>query len=236
MSFTENDSSLTSPHDADEWGQYRSLSTLSVIALLLGLCSALAFVSPLMFVVPLAAVAAALLAWKRIVSSDGNLSGSRLACAGLALAVLFASASLARVQFRDRIMRGQADSVAQQWLSFAAKGSAEQMLELMTKEASEKISPAAAPGQPTSFFGGMLASALLRQDPLVVGLKQQDGGVPRFRLQDAEVVTESNPPQAVFRYLADTGAEAPQTCLLVLKRYRASKAEYTWLIDSWAVE
>jgi len=230
-------------YDADEWGQYRSLSTLAVVAFVLGLCSVATFAGPLLVVVPLAAVATALLALKGIAASEGGLTGARLARWGLALAILFGVASVVQVEVRDRLLQRQADRVSQQWLSLGAQGRAEGMLQLMTQAAIDKIAPAIESGQPAPFFRGILASALMRQDPLVVRLQElpeaDRGG---FQLRDTSVSSASKPPQAVFRYVIGGSdvvsgpATEQQSCLLVLKRFRSADFEVIWLVDSWQLE
>jgi len=224
-------------YNADEWGQYRSLSTLAVVALVLGLCSVVAFASPLMGVVPLVAAATALLALKGISASEGGLSGARLARWGLALAILFGVASITRGKVAEMILQRQADRVGRQWLSMAAEGRAESMLELMTKDALDKISPAVEAGQPMPFFGEILASALIRQDPLVVELMElRKTGDIRFQLEDSGVIAASNPPQAFLRYATNSANSEPRFGSMVLKRFQASKTEEVWLVDSWEFE
>lgn len=225
-------------YNADELGQYRSLSTQAVIAFVLGICSVATFAGPLLVVVPLAAAATALLALKSIASSEGGLSGARLARWGLALAILFSVAAIARVKVRDTLLQRQADQVGRQWLSLAAEGRTEEMLEMMTKAAIDKVAPASGAAQ-LSFFGNVLGSAILRQDPLVVSLNElQETGQANIQLSDASVTDASMPPQAVFRYTmsgSDRSLEQKQ-CLLVLKRFRTSSINVIWLIDSWKLE
>jgi len=236
MSSIETNAYEASSYDADQWGQYRSLSTLAVVAFVLGLCSAAMFAGPLLVVVPLAAVATALLALKGIAASEGGLSGARLAWWGLAFAIVFSVASFARVQVRDQILQRQADQLGQQWLALAAEGRAEDMLQLMTRTAAEKLTPAVEPGQAMSFFGGILASALIRQDPLVVSLMElREGGENKLPIIDASIEIASKPPRAVFRY-AVSKADPQQTCLMVLKRFQAPGQEAVWLVDSWLLE
>ncbi len=224
-------------YDADELGQYRSLSTLSVVAFVLGLCSVLAFVSPLVLIVPLAAVAIALLALRGIVLSGGGLTGARLARTGLALAILFGVASLARVKARDYLLQRQAESVAREWLSLAAEGRAEDMLSMMTKSAATGLTLAVEPGEQMPFFGGILASALIRHDPLVAGLMQlrTDAGL-ELKLREADVFAKSRPPQTAFRYTAGVAGTNQLDCMLVLNRYEAPQQERIWLVDSWTLE
>lgn len=236
MSSVEPESFQASSHDADEWGQYRSLSSLAVVAFLLGVGSLLMFVSPLLMVVPLAAVATALLALKGIAASDGGLSGAKLAHWGLALAILCSVASYARVKFSDVLLQRQADRVARQWLALAADGNAESMLEMMSRGALEKLTPAVAPGQPMPFFGKILASALIRHDPVVLGMSKLQGGEGSLRLKLANVgLLKEDQLQASLRYVASNLKAEPVVCLLALKRL-TSLAGNVWQVDSWALE
>jgi hypothetical protein len=234
----EADSADASGYDADEWGQYRSLSTLSVVAFVLGLCSIVTFASPLMLVFPLAAAATALLALQGISASEGSLSGARLARWGMALAIVFGVASYARVQIRDLLMQRQAERVARQWLDLAADGKAETMMDLMSRAAVEKVSPSEQASQPApSFFSGMLASALLRQDPLVVGLSElRDAGEIRFRLADSQVIAAAKPPKTFLRFTAASSGAEQRECTMELKRFRATEEQRIWLVDSWELK
>lgn len=230
------DSNDTRGYDADELGEYRSLSTLAVVALGLGIGSALTFASPLMLVVPLAAVGAALLALRAIAASGGGLTGARLARLGLALAILFTVAAFARVKVRNMLLQAQVDRVGRQWLTLAAQSRSEEMLELMTRAAVDKVSPTESGNQPLSFFGGMFATAMMRQDPLVVSLSERlEDDTLRLRLTEAEVFAGAKPPQAAIRYAAGIAEEAVE-CLLVFKRFQASDQATVWLVDSWKLE
>jgi hypothetical protein len=66
--------------------QYRSLSALAVVAFLLGILSLLALLSPILWVVPLCAVAVGAIAL-RAIYQDSQKSGERLAKIGLLLAL-----------------------------------------------------------------------------------------------------------------------------------------------------
>jgi len=236
MSSLESESSTANDYDADEWGQYRSLSSLAVVAFLLGISSVLTFVSPLMVVVPLAAVATALLALKGIAASEGGLSGAKLARYGLVLAIVCGVAAFARVKVRDVLLQRQAASVARLWLSLAAEGDAESMLELMSREAVEKLSPAVEPGQPLPFFAKILSSALIRHDPLVLALSELQGGADPFRLKLEEAnLFGGDRNLASLKYVASNTKAQTQGCLLVLKRF-VSPTGNVWLVDSWSLE
>ena len=120
------------PRDVDELGQYRSLSTLAVMAFLLGLVSMLTFITPSLVVIPLTAMAVAALALTRIHSSAGALTGGWLARTGLVLAIVFAVAAFSRVSLRDHLSIQLAEAAARQWLSAVSTGQTEEALKMMT--------------------------------------------------------------------------------------------------------
>ena len=99
---------------------YRRLSSLAVVAFVLGLLSVTAFISPYFFIFPVAAIGACLAAFNAVQRSDGTLTGKRLAAAGLALAVALTAAAQTRVVVRDRIYRREAAAAAAQWLDLLA--------------------------------------------------------------------------------------------------------------------
>jgi hypothetical protein len=80
---------------------YRAVSGWAIAALLLGLASASAVAGPVLLVVPLAAIAVALVAMRRIGTSEGGLIGRNVALLGLLLAVLFAVAGTTRTLTRQ---------------------------------------------------------------------------------------------------------------------------------------
>lgn len=231
-------SSVPTAYDADELGQYRSLSTSAVISLLLGLCSVVVFASPLLVVVPLAAIALGILALLGIAKSEGGLTGGWLARCGLALAIFFAVGSFARLKVRDFTLLKQADRTAQQWLAHASKGQAEEMLEWTSQVAYQKISPTVEPGTPPSHFSGVLAGALLRNDPYVVSLQQQrESGDLNLAIADELIIAAGTAAPEAFLHYTAVGADADQESYGVkLKRYRLSAEEYIWLVDSWVLD
>ncbi len=224
--------------DADELGQYRSLSSLAVVSVVLGAFSALTFASPMLIVVPLAAAGTALLALRSIATSGGGLSGTRLALVGLTLAVMFGVAAFARVVVRDSLLERQVDQVCQQWLGLASDGQVDEMLVLMSKQAADRLKPAVEVAQPDSIFGGMLTSALMRQDPLVVALTTiSESGELKFEIRDSQILATISPAQAQVRYAVSTAeSDTSATCQIVLKRFRTGDNEFEWFVDGWTLE
>src|SRR5262245_13979700 len=68
---------------------YRAVAPLAILAVCLGLASALILTTPLLAVVPVAAIIVAAVALRTIRSSGGQLAGQVPAMAGLCLATFF---------------------------------------------------------------------------------------------------------------------------------------------------
>ena len=228
---------IDDPRNADELGQYRSLSTLAVVALLLGLCSPLAFVAPLLLAFPLVTIATAWLALARIRASGDCLTGRPLALAGIVLAVLFGVASLSHDYVRYSLSIRLANGAAQRWLSLVSGGRIDEALEVMTPEALMKLQPRpASRDAPQPPFQREQAVALLRDDPLAHALKPaREGAEVRFQPGGQECFwTEQNP--LVRGGFQARGAQAELVEFnLELTRKLSPQGEVAWLVNSWSL-
>lgn len=88
--------------------EYRAVSGLAVLALFLGIISAAAMVGPILWSIPLIGVFVAMIAMRRIRSSD-DLAGWNIAFLGLLLALLFGIAAPARTISRQYWLTTRAD-------------------------------------------------------------------------------------------------------------------------------
>ena len=161
---------MDSTYSADELGQYRSLSTLSVVALLLGLLSPLVLVSPLLMFFPLAAAAAAGLALLKIRAADGNLSGKILARWGLALAIVFGVGAIARAKIGEFLYRQQISAVVEPWLTRLTEDRYDEALNLMSPEAIAKLRRETSLLGGVSFFERRLTAEQLAKEAFVQSL------------------------------------------------------------------
>ncbi|NOY28620.1 MAG: DUF4190 domain-containing protein [Planctomycetes bacterium] len=243
---TESESS----YDADELGQYQSLSTSAVVALVLGLLSPIAFFSPLLAVVPGFVFAVALWALARIKGSEGRLLGTRLAYCGLVLAIVFGVASVTRTQIRVEILRRQANEIAEQWLSMLARGQAEEALGLMTSAAISKLrtpdeGDAMVPIATVPIFKAELGNAQLLRDPLAVTLMEmhQRGKETIFQSEGNQVVDLPKPRAVLYFKFPDfkfsdakfSDAEA-QDSLFMLSLVKTGRSPAVWLVETWKTE
>lgn len=137
----------TSPELADD-SRYSQVSPAAVVALLLGLASPVAFIGPVFFLIPAAAVGMALLALSKIGRSGGSLTGQTLARVAIALGLGCVAAALVRGSVRDSLMQRQAVAVAERWLGLLADGRLQEAADLLSRDGAGSLLPAPDMGQP----------------------------------------------------------------------------------------
>jgi hypothetical protein len=111
---------------ADEEITYRSVSVLSIIALVVGLFAPLALLAPILWVIPALGLVLATIALSRINGSAGTLVGRAAALAGLALCVACIFAIAARTLVARQLVSQQARQVALEWIADVQAGATEQ--------------------------------------------------------------------------------------------------------------
>ncbi len=170
---------------ADEDAAYRTMSSLSIVSLVLGLAAPLALFAPLLMVIPIAGVALSLSAIRRIALSEGTLIGRTAAILGLALSVASISAAYTRTELTQVILSRQARAVALEWFDHLKAGDADNALLLMslnrqsppTEDSLEPHGPAAhASRTPLESF---------RADPVVHFLLDHAAGAPVEFMRDS---------------------------------------------------
>jgi hypothetical protein len=105
---------------ADE--SYRTVSAGAVLALVLGLFSAVAFAHPLLLALPLVAIGLAIAALVRIAQRPGELIGRKAALIGLAAAVLFGCAAISYSFAREAWLVSRSRQAAEHFFSLLAAG------------------------------------------------------------------------------------------------------------------
>jgi len=224
-------------YDADEFGQYRSLSTLSVMALVFGLLSPIAFFTSLLIVVPLVATGVALWALARIQRSEGSLQGTRLAYCGLALAIVFGVSSVARTQFRAELLRRQANVTVELWLSMLAEGKAEEAMALMTLKAVSNLGVPDTGDASVPIFEDELRTAQILQDPLAVALiaRLQTGQESALSSVD-HLVFDMAKPRVLFYYRLPNAPTQDSLFAVSLIKTQENFGPITWLVEGWSSE
>jgi hypothetical protein len=219
--------------------EYRSLSSLAVLALVLGLASATVMIGPFFLVVAGAAVGTALLALARIRSSEGSLTGSLPALAGLALAVAFSVAATVRLEVRNAYYRQQIDAVAQRFVDLLADQQYEPAIAQLTARAAGRLRPQTGRGQPAPPDDQVLAYAIseLRDNPLAQALAHGRRIELEFEQFENLPEEERGSIMTAARYrMRDEGRLLPERLVVQFLRTPGFEAEGTpWRVDDWGL-
>jgi hypothetical protein len=108
---------------ADEsLSRYRAVSLQALIALVLGIGSALALAHPVLWTVPLVAIGASLAALRSTSQPDAPYSGRTLALLGLVAALFFGSCAIAGTVMSRLVMTRHARTIADEWVRLVQEG------------------------------------------------------------------------------------------------------------------
>lgn len=99
---------------------YRRVTPWALAAFLTGLLSVLAFIGPLLWLVPVAAVAFGVLALRAIQSQPESFTGRKLAITGMALATILLSSILAHNYAHNRMITGYGRVYGERWMRMLA--------------------------------------------------------------------------------------------------------------------
>jgi hypothetical protein len=224
----------TSPELTDA-ARYSQVSPAAVIALLLGLASPLAFIGPLFFLFPAAAVGVGLVALGKIRSSDGALTGQSLARFAMALGVACLAAALVRGSVRDALMQRQAVDFTARWIGLLADGQIKEASELLSGEGASNLVPPPGQGEeplPPEESEKLLLNGLASQT-LARALSGQTN--PGVFEGVSEPVYDGPKTIVVVKYGVDDAADGSHRHV-ELQAVRAAFYETTgepWRIDRW---
>jgi len=237
-----NSSSGISELDVPE---YRSLSGLSVVALLLGLASPLALLSPILVIVPLACVAVALLALAKIANSGSGLTGAALARSGLVLAIVFGVALPVRALVRNELLIRQVDPVARDWMAQLAEERFDVATDRLTVAARARLQPPSetppTPATPPPTLSETIAA--LQNDALPLALSGlAEHGELNYVHYGTAISQGRNDYGVRVEYSvsradqADTEGGALIVNIELTRLQRARSADAGWQINSWQFE
>lgn len=227
----------------DDAGEYRSLSVLAVMSLVLGICSPAALTTPVLLAVPALGIGAGLLALRAIDQSAGGLAGRGLARAGIALSGLLLAAAIVRDPVRDRLMDQQADAAVRRWVELLASGKFGDARGVLSSGSVNSMLLEREPGSkpmPVEQIAEIVAKRL-EHDPLTALAAQAAESKGTLRL---EPVGESLPPEftgpmtAIARtYRVISGSHAPEKyAQFSLRRVDGGTPPYDdWLIERWVL-
>ena len=105
--------------------QYRPISRLSVLALLLALATPLALLGQVLWLVPMVAILIAIIALRQL-AANPSLVGRNLVLSSLAVAIFFGATAMTRAVLRTWLLYHQARPVSLAWLELVRQGQWEQ--------------------------------------------------------------------------------------------------------------
>ena len=101
----------------DDLGAYRAVSGLAVAGLIVGVCSVMAFIHPLLWLVPLAGIVLDALALRQIAEASSRLIGRKAALVGLAISLVCGTSAPIQAFLYRRAMQAQAIEIADEWFN-----------------------------------------------------------------------------------------------------------------------
>lgn len=220
-------------YDADELVSYRSLSSLAVLALFLGLLSSLALIVPLFIVIPLMGVAVALLACRSIQTHTETLTGITLAKIALFLSVFCLVAVPVKSLVRTRLYEKQADKVARQWLNFLVEGNLSAAVDLLTPSTIGGLMQPDAPGSQPAQPAAQDFVEALGKDHFVEDLRAQaEGGPIDFEAIAVRVDDRRSQPAVSIDYQLDN-ERGSSSVMVHCQRMNHPTFGKSWKIDAW---
>ena len=163
--------------DHEQTTEYRSLSVLAVLGLVISLIAWLAYLGPFLIVVPLAGIAISLLALRQIAVSEGVLAGRWAATVGLVLSVVFAVLPLSHYVALKTMRMSEAEAFSRRWVDLVTSGKMEDAFHLTvdsTRPATPPAEPGAHPGPGT--LAGPAPYQLFLDQPIIKALKAAGPG------------------------------------------------------------
>jgi hypothetical protein len=216
--------------------QYRAVSGLAVLALVLGVLSAAAMVGPVLWSIPILAAIVALIAMRRIRSSE-DLVGWNIAFLGLLLAILFGIAGPARTISRQYFLAARAEAFCDQFFEFLRQNNphaAHQLREraAMRKPLSDKLAE--------SYAKDPAAQASLDkfvvEEPVKTLLEVGDK-VKIERMSTEDAGRDDRTDLFGIRYeITPTGRKSMLALLVVRRTLDLATGMETWQLDNVAKE
>ncbi len=112
--------------DPAQTTEYRTLSVLAIISLIMGLAAPLAIAAPFLLAIPLLGILVSLIALRRIAVSDGVLAGGWAATIGLALCIASAILPISHDMIQRAIRVHQAEAFGRDWVGLVTSGNLKQ--------------------------------------------------------------------------------------------------------------
>src|SRR4051812_10237928 len=132
--------------DPEQTTEYRTLSVMAIISLVIGLAAPLAIAGPFLLAIPFFGIAVSLVALRQIAVSGGALAGRWAATAGLVLCIASAIMPVSHDMIQRAYRVHQAENVGRDWIALVTSGELKQAFHLTL--AATRSSPPPEPGAP----------------------------------------------------------------------------------------
>lgn len=165
----EADASVSGVADGAD-PEYRSLSGLSLVSLVLGLASPAFFAAPVLVVIPLVAIVLAIAALRAIAATPEVLTGRLPAQIGAAIAALVLGAGFTQGVVVQRLLSAQAEPVSRRWVELVTTGEVDQAFLLTLYPGNRVLDPTALVGPDGQTQAGAIQAYASR--PVVVALRE----------------------------------------------------------------
>jgi hypothetical protein len=132
--------------DPAQTTEYRTLSVLAIISLIMGLAAPVAIAAPFLLAIPFLGVFVSLVALRRIAVSGGVLAGGWAATVGLVLCIASAVLPISHDVFQRVIRVQQAEAFGRNWVGLVTSGNLKQAFGLTIEAV--RSQPAAEPNAP----------------------------------------------------------------------------------------
>ncbi|MEO2046757.1 MAG: hypothetical protein ABGX16_09320 [Pirellulales bacterium] len=226
--------------------EYRRVSVLAILALLLGITSSCALIGKVLLALPVIGLGVSLLAISKIHASEGHYSGRALAQWGLFFSVLFGVAAVVRPPLFQEVIGRQSKTFAQSWLQLLVQGDSKQALKYVGIKSKGQLAPVDAQGKPN--VDGDMAEEVIFQNfceqPIIQQL-QTAGKQASIRYeQTVDKPLPTDRPIGVVQIFSITGNDlesqittdspAPFYVQLYLTRNHANKGQpAVWFVNRW---
>ncbi len=230
--------------------EYRRVSVLAILALILGLAASGALIGGVLYAVPVAGLGVGLLALAKIKSSAGNSSGRALAQWGIFFSVLFGVAAVAHPLLYQELIGRQSRSFGQSWLELLTAGDAKQALAYVDMQTKGQLVPRKTREKPVinDDFKAKIFQAF-QQEPVVQQL-QAAGKQAHVRYQQTlakpQLASRFAQVTQIFSILGNDSASVAATgnnpaasprpfyVRLHLKKIRSAGTEPAlWVVSNW---
>jgi hypothetical protein len=224
-------------NDPEQTTEYRTLSVLAIISLVMGFAAPLAVAAPFLLAIPLFGVAVSLVALRRIAVSGGVLAGRWAATTGLVLCIASAVMPVSHNLIQRAIRVNQAEQFGRDWVTMVISGNLKEAFRL-TVDGTRPALPVEpnAPPKPAP-YGTFI-------DQPVIKALQAAGAGANIRIRDTDDYQAVNWRSITVRQVytvtpastASAGASSqPMELVLTVQRATLPRESMSrWLVVSYA--